>query len=75
MVGRRVKEGSDQQGGERKDKGRGGETRPGLPRPASIVSEKTFASPRGRRYRIITTSEHDSYDEPSAPAGKTKGGK
>lgn len=45
--------------------------RPGLPAESSIVSEKTFTSPRNRRYRIITTTERDPYDEPD-PAAKKK---
>jgi hypothetical protein len=38
--------------------------RPGLPAESSIVSEKAFTSPGNKRYRIITTSERDAYDEP-----------
>lgn len=45
--------------------------RPGLPAESSILSEKTFTSPRNRRYRIITTTERDPYDEPD-PAAKKK---
>jgi hypothetical protein len=36
--------------------------RRGLPDSVSVVSEKKFISPGGRRYRIIRTSEQDSYD-------------
>jgi hypothetical protein len=39
--------------------------RPGLPDPSSIVSVKTFTSPKGRRYRIIETDEPDAYDAPT----------
>jgi hypothetical protein len=45
--------------------------RPGLPAESSIVSEKIFTSPGNKRYRIITTSERDSYDEPDS-ATETK---
>jgi hypothetical protein len=41
-----------------------GKARPGLPAPSSIVSVKTFTSPKGRRYRIIETDEADGYDPP-----------
>jgi hypothetical protein len=37
---------------------------PGLPDKATIVSERTFTSPKGRRYRIIRTTEKDPYDPP-----------
>jgi hypothetical protein len=46
--------------------------RPGLPAESSILSEKTFTSPRNRRYRIITTSERDPYDEPDPAAPKKR---
>ena len=38
--------------------------RRGRPNPASIVSEKTFVSPGGKRYGIIRTDEQDAYDKP-----------
>jgi hypothetical protein len=38
--------------------------RPGLPNEESVVSEKTFTSPKGKRYRIIKTTEKDAYDKP-----------
>jgi hypothetical protein len=38
--------------------------RPGLPKPESVVAEKTFVSPKGRMYRILTTTETDPYDPP-----------
>jgi hypothetical protein len=38
--------------------------RPGLPDPASVVSERDFVSPKGARYRIIRTTETDPYDPP-----------
>lgn len=40
---------------------------PGLPDPASVVSEKMFLSPAGRRYRILRTNERDAYDPPDKP--------
>jgi len=42
-----------------------GKARPGLPDPSSIVSVKTFTSPKGKRYRIIETDERDGYDPPA----------
>lgn len=41
--------------------------RPGLPDEESVLSEKTFTSPKGNKYRIIETDETDPYDAPSAP--------
>jgi hypothetical protein len=35
---------------------------PGLPDPGTVVSERMFTSPKGRRYRIIKTTETDPYD-------------
>ncbi|HVR96115.1 MAG TPA: hypothetical protein VMW27_05845 [Thermoanaerobaculia bacterium] len=40
-------------------------SRPGLPAPESVVSEKTFTSPKGKRYRILRTDETDPYDKPT----------
>jgi hypothetical protein len=40
---------------------------PGLPDPESVVSERVFISPKGRRYRILRTSEQDPYDPPDDP--------
>ena len=39
-----------------------GTPNPGLPDKKTIVSEHIFVSPKGRRYRIITTTEKDEYD-------------
>ncbi len=47
-------------------------TRHGLPAESSIVSEKTLISPRNKRYRIITTTERDPYDEPDPVAKKKR---
>jgi hypothetical protein len=41
---------------------RGRAPNPGLPDPKTVVSERTFVSPKGRRYRIITTTDKDPYD-------------
>jgi len=35
---------------------------PGLPDPKTIVSERTVVSPKGQRFRIITTTDKDAYD-------------
>jgi hypothetical protein len=37
---------------------------PGLPDPKSVVSERVFISPKGRRYRILRTTDKDPYDPP-----------
>jgi len=57
--------------GERAKKPEKRVARPGLPAASSILSEKTFTSPRNRSYRIIKTTERDPYDEPD-PAAKKK---
>jgi hypothetical protein len=49
-------EGSDKVGG-----------RPYLPNKASVLSEKEFTSPTGKRYRIIRTDETDPYDAHGRP--------
>lgn len=36
--------------------------RPCVPNKASVLSEKEFTSPTGKRYRITTTDETDPYD-------------
>jgi hypothetical protein len=54
----------------RKDQ-RESQPNPGLPDPATVVSERTFTSPKGKRYRIIKTTEKDPYDPPDDEA---KGG-
>lgn len=41
--------------------------RPGLPKEDSVVEEKPFVSPKGRRYRILRTDETDPYDKPAGP--------
>lgn len=41
------------------------EKRPGLPDPATVVSEQTLISPKGRRYRILRTRQTDPYDGPA----------
>ncbi len=37
---------------------------PGQPDPDTVIAERTFVSPKGRRYRILTTTESDPYDPP-----------
>lgn len=37
---------------------------PGLPNPESVIAEKSFVSPKGNVYRILTTTEMDPYDPP-----------
>jgi hypothetical protein len=44
--------------------------RPGLPHPSEIVGESAFTSPKGKRYRIIRTTEKDPYDEGGSDKGK-----
>jgi hypothetical protein len=41
--------------------------RPGVPNKASVLSEKEFTSPTGKRYRITTTDETDPYDAHGCP--------
>ena len=48
---------------------------PALPDPESVVSERVFISPKGRRYRILRTTDKDPYDPPDAPAKDDKGNK
>jgi hypothetical protein len=40
------------------------EPNPGLPDKATVISEREFISPKGKRYRIIRTTERDPYDPP-----------
>ena len=37
---------------------------PGLPDKETIISERTFVSPKGTRFRIIKTTQKDPYDPP-----------
>jgi hypothetical protein len=37
---------------------------PGLPDERTVISEQMFVSPKGKRYRIIRTTEKDPYDPP-----------
>jgi hypothetical protein len=46
--------------------------RPGMPNEESVLSEKTFTSPSGKRYRIIKTDEMDPYDAPAPPKEKRR---
>jgi hypothetical protein len=45
---------------------------PGLPDKDTVISERTFTSPKGMRYRIIRTTEKDPYDSPDGDNGNTK---
>jgi len=38
-----------------------------MPNETSVLSEKAFTSPKGKKYRIIKTDETDSYDAPLPP--------
>lgn len=38
--------------------------RSGLPNTSSVVNERIFRSPNGKRYRILRTLERDEYEEP-----------
>jgi hypothetical protein len=42
------------------------EQRPWLPDKATVVEEKMFKSPSGRRYRILRTTQTDPYDPPAS---------
>lgn len=44
---------------------------PGLPDPKTVLCERSLVSPKGKRYRIITTTEKDPYD----PNGQGEGRK
>jgi len=53
-----------------------GKERLGMPNEKSVLSEKTFTSPKGKRYRILETDEMDEYEEapvPPAPPKKRRG--
>jgi hypothetical protein len=43
-----------------------------MPNEASVLSEKTFTSPKGKQYRIIKTDEMDPYDAPAPPKAKRR---
>jgi hypothetical protein len=52
---------------------RGGRAQnPGLPDPETVVSERVFTSPKGRRYRILRTTDRDPYDPPEDEQKKHK---
>lgn len=40
--------------------------RAGLPDDDSILEEKAFVSPSGKKYRILKTDETDEYEEPES---------
>ncbi len=64
-------EGPEQEG--RADKQPESGRRGGLPDEKSIVSEHTFVSPKGKRYRILRTTEKDEYEEGDRPQGDRPG--
>jgi hypothetical protein len=35
-----------------------------LPAREAVVCERTFISPKGKRYRVLRTTEKDAYDPP-----------
>jgi len=42
--------------------------RPGMPAPDNVEEILDFASPEGKKYEILRTSETDAYDPPLHPA-------
>ena len=48
---------------------------PGLPDPKSVVSERVLISPKGRRFRILRTTEKDPYDPPDDQGKDERGNK
>jgi hypothetical protein len=49
---------------DRKKPKRAGRRNPALPDKETVVSERTLTSPKGKRYRIIRTTQKDPYDPP-----------
>jgi hypothetical protein len=45
---------------------------PGLPDPKTVLYERSLVSPKGRRYRIITTTEKDPYDPKDHGEGRKR---
>jgi hypothetical protein len=45
---------------------------PGLPDPRTVLFERPFVSPKGGRYRIITTTEKDAYDPKDPGKGRKR---
>jgi hypothetical protein len=45
------------------------EPNPGLPDTATVIAEREFTSPKGKRYRIIRTTQRDPYDPPDDERG------
>jgi hypothetical protein len=43
-----------------------------MPDETSVLSEKTFTSPKGKKYRIIETDETDPYDDAPPPPKKRR---
>jgi len=46
----------------RRPKPRPPRKRRGLPAPEHVVEERELTSPKGRKYQILRTTEHDPYD-------------
>lgn len=44
--------------------------KPRLPPPDRVVSENELTSPKGGRYRIVTSTETDTYDPPAPQVGQ-----
>jgi hypothetical protein len=51
----------------------GDRARPGTPDEESVLEEREFTSPKGKRYRIIRTDETDPYDGPLSPEERRRG--
>ncbi|MGC2774653.1 MAG: hypothetical protein WA418_03345 [Bradyrhizobium sp.] len=49
-------------------------TKAWLPDASSVVGEKALISPKGRKYRVLTTTELDPYDRPEKDGEQKKGG-
>jgi hypothetical protein len=45
---------------------------PNPPNKASVLSEKEFASPTGKGYRITTTDQTDPYDAHTSPKKRSR---
>lgn len=44
----------------------------GLPDPRTVLYERSLVSPKGRRYRIITTTQKDPYDPKNHGEGRKR---
>jgi len=43
--------------------------RPGLPKPESVTGARSFTSPAGTAYRILSTNERDAYENAERAQG------